>query len=267
VTTQVKQRARQAEDSDAAEWGARAGLVARGLMWTVIGVLAAQIALGDHETADHQGALHTLKEQPLGAALLVLLALAFTAHAVYRLLEGTVGRREEKDEHKRWVKRAWSLCRVVAYGALAVTTVKYLVAGGSGEDASKPTATVMNLPAGQLLVGLVGVGTVVGGVAQGVRGLREDFTKKLKMPSGPTGSAVRLIGTAGLVGRGLVYVLLGSFLVQSAVTFDPDKAKGLDESLKTLARQPFGTALLLVAVVSLLSFGIWSFAEARYRRV
>jgi hypothetical protein len=51
------------------------------------------------------------------------------------------------------------------------------------------------------------------------------------------------------------------------VTFDPDKAKGLDEALKTLAGQPFGEVLLLVAVAGLLSFAAWSFVEARYREL
>jgi hypothetical protein len=265
--TDVKQAARQAEDSDAAEWGARAGILARGLMWLVVGVLAAQVAMGDHERADRGGALQALKDQPFGKAVLATLAVAFAAHAVYRLLEGPVGRQEEKDARKRRIKQLWSLCRVVVYGFFAVSTVKFLVSGSSGGDASKPTARVMELPAGRVLVGLLAAGLVIGGLAQAVRGLREDFTKKLVMPTGWQRSAVKRVGTAGLVGRGLVYVLIGSFLVQSCLTFDPDKAKGLDESLKTLARQPYGTALLLVAVACLLSFAAWSFVEARYRRI
>jgi hypothetical protein len=265
--TDLKQAARRAEDSEAAEWGARSGLVARGLLWFVVAVLAAQVAAGGNERADRGGALQTLKDQPLGTALLLVLAVAFAAHACYRLLEGTVGRREESDRRTKLLKRGWSLCRVVVYGFFAVSTVTFLVTGSSREDASKPTARVMELPAGRLLVVVLGIAVVVAGLAQAVRGVREDFTKKLDMPSGWQAAAVKRVGAAGLVGRGLVYVLLGSFLVQSAVAFDPDKAKGLDESLKTLAHQPFGTVLLLVGVASLLAFAIWSFVEARYRRV
>ncbi|MDX6267073.1 MAG: hypothetical protein QOD70_1813, partial [Frankiales bacterium] len=35
----------------------------------------------------------------------------------------------------------------------------------------------------------------------------------------------------------------------------------------TLARQPYGTVLLWVAVAALLSFAVWSFLEARYREL
>jgi len=266
VTT-VKQAARKAENSDAAEVGARAGLGARGLLWLVVGILAGQVALGGSAKADRGGALQALREQPFGKLLLVVLAASFAAHAAFRLLEGTVGRRDEDDDRKRMLKRAWSLCRVVIYGFFAVSTVKFLFSGGGSGDAKGATSRFMELPAGRTLVGVVGAGVVIGGLVQAVRGFREDFTSKLDMPSGTMGTVVKRVGAAGLIGRGLVYALIGSFLVEAAVTFDPNKAKGLDQALKTLADQPFGTALLLVAVAGLLSFAAWSFLEARYRDI
>lgn len=266
TTEDVKGAAREAEGSQAAEWGARAGVVARGLLWLVVGLLAANVALGGESKADKNGALAALRDQPFGKALLVVLAAAFAAHALFRLLEGTVGRRDEEDDRKRLLKRAWSLCRVGVYGFFAYSTVRFLVSsGGSSEDAKKPTARVMELPAGRWLVAAVGAGIVIGGLVMAVRGLRQDFTDKLDMPSGRMRRVVEVAGTAGLAGRGLVYALVGSFLVQAAATFDPDKAKGLDASLKALAGQPFGTFLLLLAVVALLAFALWSFLEARYR--
>ena len=263
--TTVKSAARQAHTSDAAEWGARAGLVARGLLWMTVGILATQVALGRGGKADQGGALQALRDQPFGQLLLVVLALSFAAHACFRLLEGLVGRREEDDDRKKLLKRAWSLCRVVIYGALAWSTVRFLLEGGKDEDASGKTAAFMELPAGRTLVGLIGAGLVIAGIAQSVRGLRHDFTKKLAMPGGRMCTVVKRSGAAGLTGRGLVYVLLGSFLVQASVTFDADKAKGLDEGLKTLADQPYGTVLLLVFAAGLLAFALWSFLEARYR--
>lgn len=263
-TGHVKQQARRAEASDVATWGARAGLLARGLLWLVVGLLAVNIALGGGGNADKNGALAALRDQPFGRLLLVVLAAAFAAHALFRLLEGTVGRREEEDDGKMWLKRAWSLCRVGVYGFLAYSCVHFLVAGGTSKKASGPTARIMELPAGRTLVGLVGTAIVVAGIVQAVRGLRQDFTDKLALPTGTMRAVVKRVGAAGLVGRGLVYALVGSFLVQAAVTFDPEKAKGLDEALKTLAGQAFGTPLLLLAAAGLVSFAAWSFLEARY---
>jgi hypothetical protein len=263
--TSLAHAARRAQGSEAADWGARAGLVARGLLWLVVGLLAGNVALGGHDQADKNGALQALKDQPFGSALLVAVAVAFAAHAVFRVLEGTVGRRDEEDAGKRLLKRGWSLCRAAVYFLLAGSTVKLLLSGGGNENASKPTAQVMGWPAGRWLVGAVGVGIVIAGLVMLVRGVREDFTDTLDLPRGPMRGVVEKAGIAGLAGRGLVYALLGGFLVQAAVTFDPQKAKGLDASLKTLARQPYGSVLLWAAVVALLSFAAWSFLEARYR--
>ncbi|MFN2539820.1 MAG: DUF1206 domain-containing protein [Mycobacteriales bacterium] len=250
---------RRAQRSDAAQWGARSGLVARGLLWLVVGILAANVALGGHDQADKHGALATLREQPLGKLLLLLVALAFAAHAVFRGLEAAVGRRE-------WWKRLWSLIKVGVYLFLAGSAARMLFgASGGSEDARKPTARVMSWPAGRWCVGAIGVAIVVTGIVMAVRGFRQDFTDKLTMPSGLMRTVVERAGAVGLTGRGLVYALVGSFLVEAAVRFNPNEAKGLDAALKTLAAQPYGAALLWVAVAALLSFAVWSFLEARYR--
>ena len=256
--TSVKQKARKAESSDTAEWGARAGIVARGLLWLVVGLLAVQVALGGGAEADKGGALRAMKDRPLGTVLLVALAAAFAAHALYRVLEGTVGRRDE--EHVV-LKRAWSWCRVVVYGFFAASTVKFLLSGKDDGNAKAPTARVLDWPGGRVLVLAVGVGIVVGGVVQAWRGLSGGVTDALHGEP----QWVHQVAGAGLLGRGAVYVLVGSFLVQAAWTADPGKAKGLDEALKSLTQHAFGTVLLLVAAAGLLAFAAWSFLEARYR--
>lgn len=254
----LAQAARRAHRSEPAEWGARSGLVARGLLWLVVGLLAADVALGGHDQADKSGALETLKDQPLGVPLLVVVALAFAAHAAFRLLDAAVG-------EEGW-KRLWQLARAIVYGFLAGSTVKLLVSGPSQENAARPTAQVMGWPAGRVVVGLVGAGVVVAGLVMAVRGVRQDFSDKISLPRKHR-AAVERVGMAGLLGRGLVYALLGSFLVDAALRFDPHKAKGLDAALKTVARQPFGAVLLWVAVAALLSYALWSFCEARYRNL
>lgn len=256
--TSLAHAARQARRSDTAEWGARSGLVARGLMWLTIGLLAGDLALGGHDRADKSGALETLKNQPLGVPLLVVVALAFAAHAVFRLLDAAVG-------EEGW-KRLWQLGRAVVYGFLAGSTIALLVSGPSKEDATRPTARVMSWPAGRTIVGLVGAGVVIAGIVMAVRGVRQDFSDKLSVPR-KRRDLVERIGMAGLLGRGLVYALIGSFLVEASLRFQPQKAKGLDAALKALARQPFGSVLLWVAVAALLAYALWSFCEARYRKL
>ena len=72
-----------------------------------------------------------------------------------------------------------------------------------------------------------------------------------------------MVGTAA---RGMVFALAGFFVVQAAVTFEPEKARGLDGALRSLVKTPLGPWLLVVVALGLVAFGIYGLAEARYRR-
>jgi Na+/H+ antiporter NhaD/arsenite permease-like protein len=266
---EAKQAARRAHNSDAVEWLARLGLVARGVIWLTVGLLAAQVARGDTERADKNGALEAIKDKPFGELLLVVLAVGFLGYAAWRLLEGAVGNRDESDDRKRWAKRLGSLFRGAIYLFLAGSTAKFLVRGGSDDKTQPLTARIMAATGGRTVVLLIGAGLVVGGLAMAYRGLRqkfEDLVELDRMPD-PLKAVTRVVGTSGLVSRGLVFALIGGFLIDAAVTFDPDKAKGLDATLKTVAHQPFGRVVLFVGAVGLLAFALWSWIEARYRKL
>ena len=267
--TDVMERAQEVHESQTVDWLARLGLFSRGVMWLVVGALATQVALGNNTHADKNGALHAIADKPFGELLLVVLTIGFLGYASWRLLEGAVGHRDEQDERKRWAKRLASLFRGVVYLFLAGSTAKFLFSQ-NGSDKTKPlTARVMAEPGGRWLVAAVGVGLVIGGIAMAVRGIRQKFEKLIegwKMPD-TLRSVTKVVGTVGLVGRGFVFALIGFFLIDAAYRFDPQQAKGLDASLKSLGGQPFGQVLLFAAAAGLLCFSLWSFIESRYRKL
>jgi hypothetical protein len=268
ATQTAKRGAREAHSSEPVSWLARFGFVGRGVVYLVLGALAVQVAVGHSARADKNGALAAIKAQPLGGVLLVVLAVSFAGYAVWRLLEGLVGPRGE-DEPKRTGKRLASFARGLLYAFFAVSTAHFVVAS-AGHDKTRPlTARVMGVTGGRTLVAAVGIALLVGGLVIASRGVREKFLKKLDLSSAGRGvrAAAKTVGAVGLTGRGLVVALVGGFLVQAAATFDADKAKGLDASLKSLADAPFGPVLLACAAVGLLAYGAWSFVEARYRRI
>jgi Domain of Unknown Function (DUF1206) len=268
---EAKQAAREAEDSKPVELLGRLGLLCRGVIWLVMGLLAAQVASGGDEgtRADRTGALRAIEQKPFGTALLVVLAVGFTGYAVWRLLEGLVGHRDVEAGRKRWGKKAVSFFRVALYTGFAVSTVRFLISGSSNDKTKPLTARVMSATGGRTLVFLVGAAVVIGGLTIAVRAFRQKFADKLdtgRMP-GWLESATRLLGTTGLVSRGAVFTLIGVFLIDAARTFEPDKAKGFDATLKTVAREAYGRGLLFAAACGLVAFAVWSFLEARYRKI
>jgi Domain of Unknown Function (DUF1206) len=268
-TAQAKTAARDLEDSDAVHALARLGLGARSVVWLVIGLLLLSVALGGSEQTDQGGAMRAVADQPFGTALLVVLAVGFFGHGLWRLLNAAVGHRTERDAKKKWAYRGASLARGLVYVALGAATVRFLVEGSGQDQTQSLTARLMAETGGRTLVGVIGLVVIGIGIGMAVKGVKHDHADELeshRMPNGLRRPAVK-IGVVGLIGRGAVFGLIGLFLVRAAVLFDPDEAKGLDAVLQTVAAQPYGKVLLALAVLGILAYAAWSFVETLYKRL
>ena len=265
----ARTRARQASDSPAARLLARAGLTARGIIYILIGWVAALVALGrsSHE-ADQEGALQLLAGKPYGAVSLWLLAIGFAAYALWRLSEAAFGVTGDANGAGPRLK---SLGRAVVYAFFAYLT--FTVIAGRQRSQSREqqdmTAKVMQHPGGQWLVGIAGLIVVIIGAVLVVEGIRRKFMKFLRtgQMSPRARKVVELLGVVGTTARGLVFALAGILVIDAAVTHRPSKSGGIDKALLTLRNQPFGEVLLLLAALGLLIFGVYGLCEARWRKV
>jgi hypothetical protein len=263
--------ARQAADSKWVERAARVGLAARGLVYVLIGILAIQIAFVDRaERADQKGAFQTLAQNGFGKVVLWLVILGFVGYGLWQASEAAWGHRTERDDRKRTLSRVESAVKAVIYLLLAVVAFR-VVTGTSqgGQGGEQVTAKLLQLPGGQVLVGLAGVAIVAAAVVLAWRGLQTKFEEHLDLSElGPGArSAVIGLGKVGYIARGIVFTLVGILVVAAAVTFDPDKARGMDAALRQVAAQPSGPWLLGLMALGLVCFGAYSFAESRYRRL
>jgi hypothetical protein len=264
----------QAADSTWLERLARAGLVARGLLYVVVAVLALQVARGHSSTrADKQGALHTVVRQPLGKVLVLLLAVGFAGYALWRFVDAAVGPSDEDDARKAALKRVGCLARGGLYAFFSLSAAKLLVSssGGGGSDNAEAdwTRRVLDWPAGTWLVEAVGVVVIGAGLYVGWRGLSRKFRKRLKAAemSRTERRWILGVGTVGMVARMLVTVLIGVFLIAAAAQHDPNQAVGIDGALKRMADRSFGPPLLALVAFGFAAYGLYSLAEARFRRV
>lgn len=263
----------RAADSTWLERLARAGLAARGVVYVVVGLLALQVARGDRqERADRQGALQAVVRQPLGRVLVLGLAIGFAGYALWQFVEAAVGAKDEDDARKALAKRVAHAARGLLYTGFAWTAAKLFIRA-NGESSSNPqadwTARVLHWPGGPVLVAAIGVGVIGGGLFEGWRGLRRKFRTRLKsLQMSPAERRwILRFGAAGMVARMVVSVLIGVFLIAAAVQHQPGKSVGIDGALKALADRSFGPPLLAVVAAGLIAYGLYSFAEAKYRRV
>jgi hypothetical protein len=265
-------RARRAANGSTAEGAARAGLTARGVIYLLVGVLALQIAFGTGDRqADRGGALAELADKPFGAVLLWALGIGLVGMALWRLSEALFGVTGKDGRTAR--KRLPAAARCVFYAFVAYSVLAFAAGSGGGGSSDRQsrdvTAKVMEMPAGQWLVGLAGAGIVVAGVVIAVQALRRSYHKKLKLGelNPRTRRLVDVTGVGGGAARGIVFAVAGGFAVRAAVDYEPDKAKGLDDTLRSFAGTPLGPWLLVLVAAGLVLFGVFSFALARWRRV
>ena len=142
------------------EWLARAGFVARGLVYGIIGLLALKLAIGSGGKAtDQQGAMRTLAQQPLGRTMLVALAVGLAGLRDVAVHPRRARPRTRRDRIEASTAIA-ALASGLVYAAFFVLAIE-IVLDAHGRKTGSPKATtagVLSWPAGPLLVGLAGLG-------------------------------------------------------------------------------------------------------------
>jgi hypothetical protein len=254
--------------SPAVGWLGRAGLVARGVVYAVVGILALKLALGDGgQAASQQGALEAIARQPFGKVLLVVLAAGLAGYAIWRLTRAAVGHgREDSDSG---FDRIAALASGLGYAALCATAIAILAGAGGSGSPKQATGGVLDWPAGPVIVAIAGGAFIGVGLYQVYKGLAGKFleSSKTHAMSEAVETPFTALGVAGHVARGVVFGLIGWFLIRAAIDYDPHKAVGLDGALRRLEHASYGPLLLGVVAAGFIMFALYSIADARYRKV
>jgi hypothetical protein len=249
---------------------ARAGYVVSGLLHLTIGYLAIRIALGSNVgDADQSGALSALAAQPGGIIALWVAALAFLVMALWRLVETAVGRSTDPKSQRaasEVLDRAKAFALAVVYFALAFSTFGFARGTGksTGVQNSGISARLMQTSAGTVALVAGGVVIIAVGGYHVYKAARQSFLDDLK---GSSSDLVRRLGTVGYIAKGLAIVGAGILVIIAVSRTDPSQATGFDGALKTLGAQPFGAALLIAAGLGIITYGLYSFAMARYTKM
>ncbi|MFF5294678.1 DUF1206 domain-containing protein [Paractinoplanes globisporus] len=271
ATSQVKHTASRAADSKPLEFVARAGFVGYGIIHLLFAWIAFQVAFrGSGHESDQSGALQSLAGNGFGEVLLVLIAIGMVGLAIWQAFEAIIG--ESGPRTKTAIaERVISGVRAILYLWLAWYAVNVLrgAKASMADSQQSKSAGIMAHQGGRWLVGFIGLVVIGVGIGIFVYGARKKFVKHLntqQMAASVRKSTIRL-GMAGYTAKGVAYAIAGVLVVAAAVTSEPDKARGLDAALKTLAGHPWGVWLLALIGLGIAAFGIYCFAQARYRKV
>jgi hypothetical protein len=253
---------------------ARYGYAAKGVVYVLIGALAAMGAfhVGDGPT-DSRGALAQIVRQPFGRVLLGVVATGLAGYALWRVVQGL---RDTEDKGTSWkglAVRTGYACIGVLYAGLSYSAVQLILGHGAGKNSDEHsrewTARLLMLPFGRLLVGLAGLSVIGFGLWQCYKAFTAKFRRKWKRHEMSERS--RLLATragqVGLTSRGVVFGIIGLFLIQAAWRARAEEARGLGGALRALEQQPYGPYVLGAVALGLVAYGLYMFVEARYRRM
>ncbi|HET9303134.1 MAG TPA: DUF1206 domain-containing protein [Propionibacteriaceae bacterium] len=240
------------------------GLISYGVLHLVVAWIALQLVFGKRGDASPEGALSQLGKQPLGGVLLWIMAIGLFTLTLWQAVEATIGR-DEPSRDSRLRRRLMSAGRAIVYLALGVLAVGIAIgsASSSGDPEEKFTAQLMAVPFGRVLVAVVGAAVIGIGIAQIIKGVKQKFTEDLDRGAPP---AVRRLGTVGYCARGIALTIIGGLFIWAAISYDPEKAGGMDAALSTIRGQPFGTVLLTIMAASIACFGVYCFFWAKMAR-
>jgi hypothetical protein len=269
-TSVAPEAARQFSRTPLFEGLARAGYATRGVLYMVIGLLAYRLSQGvGDEPASQQGALRIISDQPYGRLLLTLTAIGLAGYAVWRFLQALVGVTPEAGRHSA-LDRLAAIGSGSAYAAFCLVAVGILRdSRGDSPTPQEATAGALGWTGGRELVGAVGVVFLIMGAYEVYLAVTRRFcddSKVIEM-SAAVRRAFICIGVVGLLARAVAFSLIGYFILRAALEFDPREAVGLDGALGRLTTHAHGTVMLAVVACGLIAFGVYSLADARYRKI
>ncbi len=272
VKNETKREVKKAAANPWTERLTRLGYFVRGFVYGIPGLLALQLALGvsGGTATTPTGAILYIGKQPGGTILLIIVAIGLVGYSLWGLIRAVFDPFREGDDPKGLMSRFGYLVSAFGYGTLLIATLQYIAGSAvSGNNPQDWSAKLLTMPWGRIAVAVIGAGWLFGGLRQIYTGYKADFKDQFnwrEMSREMKVWSVR-IGRVGLTARGVVFGLIGVFLLQAAVFVDPARAKGLDGALLAVAGNPYGQVLLAIVAVGLMAFGLYSMLLARWARI
>ncbi len=251
---------------------ARFGYATKGALYLVVGGLAVAYALGKGgKLTDQQGAVVTLGREPFGQFLVWACAAGLGAYAAWRLIQAILDPESGKRTMKRAGQRIGYAVSGLVHAGLCVAVVQLALGSRHGRGGGKATylAEILTWPGGALVVTGIGLAVIGVGVFELHQAYTARFMRKLDVSTMSAREQVwaRHAGQAGLAAHGLIFGVVGWFLLRVAQSGRTNELRGLGGAMREIAARSHSTLVLGLVAVGLVGYAAYMFFTARYLRV
>jgi Domain of Unknown Function (DUF1206) len=254
-------------------WVGHSGYVAEGVVYVLIGAFALMAALEPSQQPNgYKGALAKLAAAPFGDAMLALLALGLAAFVLWQVVLGILDPEHRRDRRnvKRRAARLGYLLNGALHGVLVGEAVWRLLGFGGAADEGHSqavwTARAMALPLGRWMTAATGAGIALFGVFQWYRAVSRNKTERVDLTHTRLRGVIIALGALGFLARGVVFGLIGAFLIDAARRYNTANATGIAGALSALKRQEYGHWLLGAVAAGLICYGFFQILKEPYRK-
>jgi uncharacterized protein DUF1206 len=251
----------------------RLGYAVRGALYAAMGILALRIVLGvaGGQATDLTGALVYLVTNPFGKLVLIVAVVGLAAYSLWGFVRAIFDPLHRGSDKSGYLARLGFVSSAISYAAIVIFGLKLLTgSGGAAGDSTKQTvASVLTHPAGgalTILLGLIVIGVAIGQFLEAYRATFQNDLKGAEM-STTTRTLVVRCGRFGMFSRGVIFLVIGWFVVQAGIHHDPAQAQGFGGAFVFLLAQPFGRIMLGIVALGFVALGLHSFACARWIRL
>ena len=249
----------------------RLGYAAKATVYIIIGLLALTMSLGSTpQPPTTEGALVTILVQPLGTLLLGLLTCGLFGYALWQFVAALVDGERDGADLTGVLARVGKVWGALVYALLGLEATGLLLwRFARGEQTQAWAGLLLRLPLGGGIATLLGAGIVSYGLYQFYAAYAPPIWQHVDphVLRCRTGRLALGVGRFGLVARGIVFVLVGSWLVWAAIRHNPRLAAGLGATFGALGRSPLGPGLLAVVAAGFIAYGSFELFNAWHRRL
>ncbi|MEO9934101.1 DUF1206 domain-containing protein [Rhodopirellula bahusiensis] len=250
----------------------RAGHIAKGVVYFIVGFLAFRVTIGaGGEVGGARNAIREIGEQPYGMFLLGLVAIGLLGYTAWRWVQAIKDTEGAGTEAKGLLKRGGYAFSGIAYLVLGcyAGSLSLGFAGGSSSGESSQASFLLDNAVGQVVLGIAGVITVGVGIYFVIKGYYAKFMSKYQLAEmGDTFRTTALhAGRIGLITRGIAFSIIGYFLAHSAWQGTGNgEIAGMGDALSAIAGQMYGRILLGVVGFGLMAYAVHMVLLGCYRR-